>query len=570
MRREKWSPTKYERICEKHFLPGDYHLPPALNDFGLGNRHLKKDAVPSVLNFPAHLKTLQKSPRPLPKRSYPEPSTSHPTAAKCSKVPSPSKSNIKLDHSYTSKISPHKLCAKYRERLKQKDNKLRNLRRKNIRVEKNVKGLILQLKGARPLNDELSNSLMENFGHMATQIVKNEAKNMSSTCGSRYGNEIKEFALTLHFYSPKAYKYVRKSLHLPHPATLRSWCVNIHCEPGFLEKSLNYIEEKVAEGQQDCVVLIDAMSIRKQIQWDRRTNTFVDRVIYGGIQAENLDSEATNALMLMASGLQKPWFVPIAYFLTHRVNGDILKQLIIEAINKLTEKGAEVHALVFDGASENLAMATKLGCNVKELDGSFDHPTKPGDKMQIILDICHMLKLARNAFADMKVFNTPSEEKISWQFVQALHKTQQKDVLHLGNKLNAKHIQWQNHKMKVSVAAQTLSHSVSAAITFLEKLKLHAFKGSKPTSQFIMLMNDLFDILNSKSKFGKHYKQPFTNDNILVIEGYIMNAIETLRSLKDENGVSFKRWSKKNVCHWVLHIFHFYSKNKQGFAMQSC
>ena len=81
-----------------------------------------------------------------------------------------------------------------------------------------------------------------------------------------------------------------------------------------------------------------------------------------------------------------------------------------------------------------------------------------------------MLKLARNAFADMKVFNTPSGEKISWQFVQALHKTQQKDILHLGNKLKAKHIQWQNHKMKVSVAAQTLSHSVSAAIPFLEKL----------------------------------------------------------------------------------------------------
>ena len=250
--------------------------------------------------------------------------------------------------------------------------------RKNIRLKKNVKGLIVQLKVARRLNNELSNSLMENFGHMVTEIVKNEAKNMSSTCGSRYGNEIKEFALTLHFYSPKAYKFVRQSLHLPHPATLRSWCVNIHCEPGFLEKSLNYIEEKVAEDQQDCVILIDAMSIRKQIQWDRRNNTFVGRVNYGRIQAENLDSEATNALILMASGLQKPWFVPIAYFLTHGVNEDILKQLTIEAINKLTEKGAEVQALVFDGASENLAMATKLGCNAKELDGSFDHPTKPG------------------------------------------------------------------------------------------------------------------------------------------------------------------------------------------------
>ena len=33
---------------------------------------------------------------------------------------------------------------------------------------------------------------------------------------------------------------------------------------------------------------------------------------------------------------QKPWYVPIAYFLTNNLNGDILKQLIYEAINLLT------------------------------------------------------------------------------------------------------------------------------------------------------------------------------------------------------------------------------------------
>ena len=95
--------------------------------------------------------------------------------------------------------------------MKQKDNKLRNLRRKNIRLEKNVKGLILQVKAAKLLNNELSNSLIENFRHMATEIVKNETKNSSSTGASRYGNENREFASTLHFCSPNAYKFVRKS-----------------------------------------------------------------------------------------------------------------------------------------------------------------------------------------------------------------------------------------------------------------------------------------------------------------------------------------------------------------------
>ena len=91
-------------------------------------------------------------------------------------------------------------------------------------------------------------------------------------------------------------------------------------------------------------------------------------------------------------------------------------------------------------------------------------------------------------------------------------------------------MQWQNHKIKVSVAAQTLSHSVSAAITFLRNLKLPQFKDSKATSDFILLINDVFDILNSKSKFGKNYKKPISQENILDVEAYLMNGMETLKS----------------------------------------
>jgi len=55
--------------------------------------------------------------------------------------------------------------------------------------------------------------------------------------------------------------------------------------------------------------------------------------------------------------------------------------------------------------------------------------------------------------------------------------------------------------MKVKVAAQTLSFSVAAAINYLRELKLPNFRGSKQTTEFIMTMNNLFDVFNSKSKF---------------------------------------------------------------------
>ena len=82
--------------------------------------------------------------------------------------------------------------------------------------------------------------------------------------------------------------------------------------------------------------------------------------------------------------------------------------------------------------------------------------------------------------------------------------------------------------MKVSVAAQTLSHSVSAAISFLRNIKMKGFEDRKATSDFILLKNNVFDILNSKSKFGKNFKRPISSDNIDEIENYLTEAIDIL------------------------------------------
>ena len=90
-----------------------------------------------------------------------------------------------------------------------------------------------------------------------------------------------------------------------------------------------------------------------------------------------------------------------------------------------------------------------------------------------------MLKLARNALGFMKVFVTPKGGKISWENIEALYKIQQDDILQIGNKLKPKHMRWHKHKMNVSVAAQTLSSSVSSAIMFLRSIQVPGFHDSK-------------------------------------------------------------------------------------------
>ncbi len=115
-----------------------------------------------------------------------------------------------------------------------------------------------------------------------------------------------------------------------------------------------------------------------------KTEKFVGTVDCGNIKAEDPDNIATNALVIMVSGLKKPWYIPLAYFFTNKLNSEILSQLIKESIKMLHEIGAQVFAVIFDGASKNIGMAEKLGCNIKNLDGSFSHPCQTGDKVYVI------------------------------------------------------------------------------------------------------------------------------------------------------------------------------------------
>ena len=61
----------------------------------------------------------------------------------------------------------------------------------------------------------------------------------------------------------------------------------------------------------------------------------------------------------------------------------ILKQLLLEAISKVSGKGGDVHRVVFDGASRNLAIAQNLGCDIFNFDGSFNQPSKKVKSMSI-------------------------------------------------------------------------------------------------------------------------------------------------------------------------------------------
>lgn len=92
-------------------------------------------------------------------------------------------------------------------------------------------------------------------------------------------------------------------------------------------------------------------------------------------------------------------------------------------------------------------------------------------------------------------------------------RVQTEKVLHFANKLNQAHILFSKQKMKVNLAVQLLSRAVADALAFCED-NFYEFKGARATIKFINIVNDTFDVLNSRSTLAPGYKKSFCSANI--------------------------------------------------------
>lgn len=197
---------------------------------------------------------------------------------------------------------------------------------------------------------------------------------------------------------------------------------------------------------------------------------------------------------------------PVAYYLTNSLGGEeksiLLKDLLIELhVNKI-----DAFSVTFDGDESNQRSVKLLGANFDYTNKDafkpyFEH-SATGKPVYVFFDPCHMLKLVRNYFAKEPIYYR--DEKIDWNYLIKLNEKQYEEGLHCACKIRNRHIFFHNEKMKVFLAAQVLSSSVSAALQFLEThLKDPDFIGSKATSDFCLNFNNIFDILNTKNLYCK-------------------------------------------------------------------
>jgi len=459
-----------------------------------------------------------------------------PERALCTPQPVPSTSaSVPLPDSPRKILLKRKL-SQAQAKNKNMSRKVKTLRESLRRHKKKIHSLKAVIKILEKKNfvcNEQSN-ILQNLPAVTKEMLARKGNKRV-----KYSPELRKFAVTLNFFSPKGYNYVRSVFEccLPHPTTIGKWFQSIDANPGFTKESFDALALKVSSSARKilCSLVMDEMSIRQHLEWDGKE--YHGYVNFGAELYMDSNELAKDAFVLMVVCVNGRWKLPVGYFLTNSLTGAQKADIIKKCIKLVEDTGIVITSLTFDGAPSNVSMCNLLGCdtNVYNLKTHFNSPG--GNKINILYDPCHMLKLVRNTFGEIQNIIDDNNSMISWKYIEKLEHLQEMEGLHLGNKLRSMHVNFFKQKMKVRLAAQLLSASVADSLEYCEtELGLNEFKGCGATARFVRTINNIFDILNSRSWVAPGYKKALCPKNIEQTKQFFEEATTYLCQLKFMDG----------------------------------
>ncbi|XP_065211605.1 uncharacterized protein LOC135843273 [Planococcus citri] len=448
-----------------------------------------------------------------------------------------------------------------KEESRRHKKKIHALRRQNLYLKKKIKNM-------EDLLDHLKKSdyISEAAYHHLLSTVPENVRTLVDACLTskkplKYDENIRQFAVTLYFYSTKGYAFVRKAWKnmLPAESTIQAWLRVVNGEPGFTQEAFDALKNRSDHIKAPLPVnlVIDEMSIRQRVGMGN------DGVVFGAvnlgsnmvIDADTEDiPKAKNALVFMVVSLKTKFKVPVGYFLIDGMTGKERAHLLNMCLEMLHDANTHVMSVTFDGAYVNFTMCEELGANFKhgtpQFKPYFPHPVtkKP---VYVYPDPSHNIKNIRNAFAEYGPLKNNKGEDICWKFVPLLYQLQTASGLHFGNKIRKKHIDFSNTKMKVKLATQVLSESVHDSLEHLKSEGFEEFQGSSPTAEFCKKFDETFDLLNCreknnfKNKFCKPLKTEINDENLITKKSKAEELKQYIISLKTSQGTSVMTCSRK-------------------------
>jgi hypothetical protein len=553
LHRQKFTPSDSSRVCSDHFKSEDYKAHTTLP-------RLKDTAVASVFKaFPAHLQPTHhdEDEGVAPKRR-------RLLVEKLQKIreqlgPDELAELVQHDHNYSfpSSLEEAKLKCDTLQTLLKEKMAAENTQKRKVKAavaqvgekDNQLSHALELLKNEKLVSSEGISLMEERFsGFTESQIkVARTMLNKKGTKGVAFSPEMKDFAVTLFYYSPKAYDFVAKMFTLPAPRSIRRYVGAIDCHPGFQTAAFDYLQSHKGDiNYSEASLCIDGMSIKQLIQFDPKLGKTFGYVDIGSNCNMGEEVAANEGLVVMAVGLRSYWKLPLAWFLIKGLPADVLGGVIRESLNQCFEAGITIRTVAMDGTIHNISAFNKLGCtlqppDISSLSTRFDHPHPDATySVFAVPDPPHMAKNVRNLLAEYKDLVWPGVGTVRWSLVTKLQDIQEEHGLRLGNKLTAKHTHFQKNKMKVNLAVQVMSDSVSRSLKWAHANGINGFDNQgdiEATSRFLELHDKLFDICNSRSRYAFGLKAALCPENIAQAEVVFAAFINMYEVLERSDGL---------------------------------
>lgn len=346
----------------------------------------------------------------------------------------------------------------------------------------------------------------------AANFVKSQIKVnlLRSKQRMRWSLQDKLFALSVFYHSRKAYRILGKLFALPCKSTLIKLLADINVYAGFHNCVFQSLKQKLASftsKDKQCILVFDEMAIKSGISYEKWYDVIEGMEDFGTMgKTKHL---ANTALVFMIKGISQKWKQCIGYFFSAGpISSLMLKQLAMEAIDKLSEVGLHVKVIVCDQGSNNRSFL-QTHCKVSVEKPFFTHNDQ---KIYVVYDPPHLLKNIRN---NLKKHNYIHDgQKIDWWDLVNFYNFDKAGPIRMAPKLTDDHFSLPMFtKMRVRLAAQVLSHSVAAGVSTLQRLG-NLQDDAKFTAEFVELMDQLFNSFNSSSlKSRKTLGHAFNNDS---------------------------------------------------------
>lgn len=298
-------------------------------------------------------------------------------------------------------------------------------------------------------------------------------------------------AIALRSVTPKGYRYLRKKgVPLPSLSTLRKWAAKIQVHPGVLTDVVKMMKTKGKDQpvhQKLCILSFDEIYISQHIEIERKE--------------ERPIGPHKTVQVGMARALFSNWKQVIYFEYDKALTPETVKNIV----GQLYDAGYTVVGVTADQGSTNTTIWKKMGVGIGEGENCyFTHPCNDELKVFVFADPPHLLKCIRNNLLDSGFLINNNFVDKRWLEKLLLFNNRE---LKIAYKLERKHLDVTgSERQNVAYAAAVLSNNTAEAIRWCGINKFFCepyYRNWNKCADILKLCNDWFDVLNSKTKFGK-------------------------------------------------------------------